>query len=172
MPKHEIEMPPNGELKFWWALAWRQLLGIPAAGVVGGGVGGIIGLIFGFLGAAIGMRQDTVIALLRLAGGVLGFAIRLLINFLLVKDILGREFNGYVLAFVPGDQLACGKSGPASRKKCPSLSWMPLSIPIIPFLKLRQKSPSRLTSMTHLWTRAHMSGEMAEYIQNQWQPNN
>ena len=71
MPKHEIEMPPNGELKFWWALAWRQLLGVPAAAVAGAGVGMIVGLIFGFLGAAIGIRQDTLMALLRLVGGVL-----------------------------------------------------------------------------------------------------
>jgi hypothetical protein len=121
MPKHKIEMPPNGELKFWWALFWRQLLCIPGTSAIGGVAGALLGFIVGLLSNAIGLPEQTALGLITLVAGAVGIVIGLLLNFLVVKDVLGREFNGYVLAFVPEDQLTGGKSGPVSSKKLPKL---------------------------------------------------
>jgi len=119
MPKHKIEMPPSGELKFWWALFWRQLLCIPGTSLIGGLAGALLGFIVGLLSNAIGLPEQTALGLITLLAGAVGIVIALLLNFLVVKDVLGREFNGYVLAFVPEEQLASGESRPARRKKLP-----------------------------------------------------
>lgn len=106
MPKHKIDMPKGAEVRFWWALAWRQLVAVPASGILGGAVGAVIGLVLGLLGGIIGLPEQLVLRLITLIGGLLGVTLGLGLNFLFVKDVLGREFNGWVLAFVPAENLA------------------------------------------------------------------
>ena len=50
------DLPPSGKRAIWWGFAWRALVLWIAVVICSAGVGGILGAILGFSGAALGMN--------------------------------------------------------------------------------------------------------------------
>ena len=88
----ELEATWPRILRVWWALAWRNLIAIGVAMLIGALVGAVLGFIMGMLGVA----PETIKASLMPVGLLIGLAI----SVIPVRMVLNRDFGDFRLALV------------------------------------------------------------------------
>ena len=86
---NELEVTWGKATKIWWSMAWRGVL----VGLLGGF---IAGLFIGFIGAALGISEQTISALATLSGLVVGIPIGIWV----VKYVLGKKFGDFRIVLV------------------------------------------------------------------------
>ena len=88
----ELEVTWGRTARIWWALLWRGLIATICVVVVAGIIGGAMGAI-GFL---MGVDEETLTVL----AGIIGFAIGLLSQPVVIRMILNRDYGEFRLALV------------------------------------------------------------------------
>ena len=93
-------------LKIWWGFFWRGIA-IGIGSMLSGAVaGGIFGAIAGAVISIVGGGQETIIAIARLGGSVLGVVIGFYFFYLYLLWILKSRFGKYRLALIKNEEEA------------------------------------------------------------------
>lgn len=92
----ELEVTWGRAVRVWWAYAWRNLIALVAAVVIGGIAGGLIGFIMGVAGA----DAKTI----RMATLPIGVILGLVVSIVPFKLILGKDFGEFRLLLVQKQQ--------------------------------------------------------------------
>jgi hypothetical protein len=86
----EIPVTWGHAIKIWWSLTWRIVL-------FGGLAGLALGLLFGLIGAATGIADETIHSW----GQIGGTLVSIPIGIWVVKYILNKDFTKYRIILVP-----------------------------------------------------------------------
>ena len=83
--------PTNSHVaRIWWLILWRGLLGSML-------MGGVLGAVIGFVGAAAGVNLNSIQLLSTALGGLVGLGW----GFLVVGQALRKNYDGFRIALVP-----------------------------------------------------------------------
>ena len=89
----ELEVTWGRTARIWWAFMWRALIATICVTVVAGIIGGALGAIV-FL---MGVDEGTMVV----AGTIVGFAMGLLSQLVVMRMILNRDYGEFRLSLVP-----------------------------------------------------------------------
>jgi hypothetical protein len=88
-----IEPTRQLAVKVWWAFIWRAFLMVMAAGFV-------VGLVFGLLGSAVGLSQETMGGISSFLGLVIGVGVSIEVMY----RILRKKFKGFEIAVIRAEE--------------------------------------------------------------------
>lgn len=97
------DLPPSGKRAIWWGFAWRALVLWIAVVICSAGVGGILGAILGFSGAALGMNMPRLFVAIRIISALLGFVIGLATQWGYIRWLFSATIGGYQLRLVKAE---------------------------------------------------------------------